>query len=200
MEQDRNQDFQQIYEMYQAPMRTIAKRCGVAYDDIEDVIQETFASYYQAYMRGEGGVTVGSIKAMLVKILKRKCIDLYRKNCRYGKISIETEDGKLPPEVIHRYVSRDVSDVVIDKYRYREIRKIIDEMKPDWRDVVYYCCVLDYSPAEASELLGISGTACRSRLMRARIYLKKKLGPEYFPQLAEQDSMRDTMVSTALES
>ncbi len=200
MGQDRNQDFQQIYEMYQAPMRTIAKRCGVAYDDIEDVIQETFASYFQAYMLEEGGTAVGSVKAMLVKILKRKCVDLYRKNCRYGKVSLETEDGKLSPEVLLKCISKDVSDLVIEDCRYREIRRVIDEMRPDWRDVIYCCCVLDYTSAEASELLGISGTACRSRLMRARVYLKKKLGPEYFPQSAEQDSMRDTIVSTAFES
>ncbi len=200
MGQDRNQDFQQIYETYQAPLRTIAKRCGVAYDDIEDVIQETFASYYQAYMLEESSVAVGSVKAMLVRILKRKCVDLYRKNCRYGKVSIETEDGKLSPEVMHQCIGKDVSDVVIEELRYREIRRAIDEMKPDWRDVIYCCCVLDYTTAEASELLKISGTACRSRLMRARVHLRRVLGPEYFPQSAEQDSMRDTIVSTAFES
>ena len=179
-----NQMFRMIYEKYQAPLRTIAKRCGVAYDDIDDVVQETFAAYYQAYIKNEDEKVV-SEKAMLVKILKRKCVDLYRKNYHYVRTGLETEEGKVPTDILMGCIGKDVSDLVIDKERYREIRRVIDEMRPDWRDVIYCCCILGYSSAEASAMLGISGTACRSRLMRARIYLRKTLGAEYVPQFAE---------------
>lgn len=184
MEREMNQLFRSIYETYQAPLRTIARRYGVEYDDIDDVVQETFAAYYQYYLFKDGE-EIGNIKAMLTKILKNKCVDLYRRNCRIGKVEWDPEEGRVPAAVLLRCMGKDVSDLVIENHRYMEIRGIIDAMKPDWRDVVYYCCVLEYSPSEASELLGISGTACRSRLMRARIYLRKKLGPEYMPQFAE---------------
>ena len=45
MEREMNQLFRSIYETYQAPLRTIARRYGVEYDDIDDVVQETFAAY-----------------------------------------------------------------------------------------------------------------------------------------------------------
>ena len=174
-----NQMFRMIYEKYQAPLRTIAKRCGVAYDDIDDIVQETFAAYYQTYVMT--GAEVKSEKAVLVKILKRKCIDLYRKNYHYVRTELESEEGRVPTELLYKCIEGDVADTIIDRERYREIRRIIDEMKPEWRDVIYYCCILDYSSAE----LGISGTACRSRLMRARIYLRKQLGLDYVAQPAE---------------
>ena len=169
-EHEINEMFRTIYETYQAPLRTIARRCGVAYDDIDDVVQETFAAYYQAYIKNED---------------ERKCVDLYRKNYHYVRTGLETEEGKVPTDILMGCIGKDVSDLVIDKERYREIRRVIDEMRPDWRDVIYCCCILGYSSAEASAMLGISGTACRSRLMRARIYLRKTLGAEYVPQFAE---------------
>lgn len=178
-----NEMFREIYEKYQAPLRTIAKRCGIAYDDIDDMIQETFAAYYQTYVMNDEAVS--SEKAMLVKILKRKCVDLYRKSYHYVRTELKSEEGKIPMEILYKCIEKDVSDTIIERERYREIRRTIDEMKPEWRDVIYCCCIFGYSSAETSALLGITGTACRSRLMRARIYLRKKLGLEYMPQPAE---------------
>ena len=182
-EYEMNQKFRAIYEKYQAALRTIARRCGIGYNDIEDVIQETFAAYFENYVMKD--VVIKSEKAMLVRILKRKCVDLYRKNYQFAMTELETKEGMLPAEILYKCMEKDVSNIVIQRERYREIRSVIEGMKPEWRDVIVYCCIFDYSSAEASAILGISGTACRSRLMRARIYLRKQLGLTYEVQPAE---------------
>ena len=183
MGHERDMEFQNVYVKFQAPLRTIARNCGVSLNDIDDVVQEAFASYYQNYVLQD--VEIFSVKAVLTMIVKRKCVDWYRKNRHFTFIGLETEDGEIPTDVLLRCISKDVAEVVLDRERYRAIRAAIESLKPAWRDVIYCCCVLGYAPHEASEILGISGTACRSRLMRARIYLRKILDPEYVPQLAE---------------
>ena len=68
---------------------------------------------------------------------------------------------------------------VVDKEKYKRLYDCIMEMRDDWKEVILYCCLLDYTSSEAGKILGISGTACRSRLMKARLELKKRLGPDY---------------------
>ena len=65
------------------------------------------------------------------------------------------------------------------KELYQKVRQCISEMKAEWREVILYCCVLQYTSEEAGKILGISATACRSRLLRAREYIKKTLGDEF---------------------
>lgn len=180
MEQEMNELFQLIYETYKIPLRVIARRCGIPYDETDDIIQETLVAYYQTYLRKKNaGEEIGSEKAMLVRILKNKCVDFYRKTSHYETISLEDKEGKIPTEVLTRCIAKDCAETAIEHLRHEEVRKVIEYMKPEWRDVVYCCCVLGYSSEEAGKLLEISGTACRSRLMRAKLYLKKKLGTNY---------------------
>ena len=51
MEQEMNELFQLIYETYKIPLRVIARRCGIPYDETDDIIQETLVAYYQTYLR-----------------------------------------------------------------------------------------------------------------------------------------------------
>ena len=45
MGHERDMEFQNVYVKFQAPLRTIARNCGVSLNDIDDVVQEAFASY-----------------------------------------------------------------------------------------------------------------------------------------------------------
>ncbi len=162
-----------MYDEYKMLLRTIARKYRIPYDEIDDIIQETFIAYLDAYSVNEAGRGPA-----IVTILKNKCIDYWRK-IHYESVSADSEEGKFALEMLVYRFNGDAADEVGKKELYEKVRRCISEMREDWRNVIFYCCVLQYNSEEAGKILGISGTACRSRLLRAREHIKKKLGKEF---------------------
>lgn len=174
MQQDQDMQLQSMYDAYQAVLRTIARKRGIPVDDIEDLLQETYISYYRKYPLTWNE---SQKKAMLVKILKRKCIDFYRRNSHYIKVSMDDDESFDETELFARRLVNDSLDSVIKNETYREVRDCILNMKKDWRDVSFLYFVEGYTTKEICDALNISGTVCRSRISRARKHLRTVLEP-----------------------
>lgn len=174
MQQDENQLLRSIYENYSISFKKFAISKGVDYDDAEDVIQETVLSYYENYPLDW---PENKKRAMLLRILYGKCVDLYRKNRHYQSISIDEPIGEI--ELLSYNFMRDSLDDVIGNETFKEVRKCIEGMKKNWRDVVILCLVEGRTTKEVCEILGIAETVCRSRVSRARKYLREKFGDSY---------------------
>lgn len=172
MQQDQDMQLQSMYDTYQAVLRTIARNRGIPVDDIEDMLQETYIAYYRKYPLTWNE---SRKKAMLVKILKRKCIDFYRRNSHYVKVSMDDEESLDELELLTQTLVKDSLDSVINNETYREVRACILGMKKDWRDVAFLYFVEEFEIKEICMILEISGTVCRSRISRARKYLKSEL-------------------------
>lgn len=174
MPESSNDAFPSVYDDYRGMLATIARRHGIPYDDISEVLQETFLAFTSKYPEGqeEGQGPV------LVTILKRKCVDYYR-NKHYDTVSIESEEGTSRLDVLVTKFNEDMADRIGKKEFFQKVRDCISKMRKDWQDVILYCCIYGFTSDEAGEVLGISGTACRSRLLRAREHLKKELGKEF---------------------
>lgn len=172
MQQDQDMQLQSMYDTYQAVLRTIARKRGIPVDDIDDLLQETYIAYYRKYSLTWNEARK---KAMLVKILKRKCIDFYRRNSYYIKVSMDNEESFDETELLAQTLVKDSLDSVINNETYREIRECILNMKKDWRDVSFLYFVEGFTTQEICDILDISGTVCRSRISRARKYLKSAL-------------------------
>ncbi len=171
MEPKINEMFQSMYEEYKKPLRTIARHYGIPYDEIDDEIQETFTSYFENY-----SVDNEKKGCILITILRNRCID-YRRKIHYETVSVDSEEGRFAIDELMTGFRKDTADRVADRDLYEKVRKFVSEMRYEWQEVILYCCILQYTSEEAGEILGISGTACRSRLLRAREHLKKKLSP-----------------------
>ena len=169
MQQDDNQKLRTMYEEYQPILRTIAKNQGVAVDDIDDVIQETFISYYLKYPLDWNEKQK---KAMLVRILKNKSIDLFRKRSHYDVVSMDAEDPFDETKIVPINRTKDVLDCIAEDETKAEIKKEIDKMKQDWRDVITLCLIEDRPVEEVSAILEISEPALRMRISRIRKYLR----------------------------
>lgn len=177
MQQDENMLLRSMYERYQAVLRTVARNNGIPYDDISDVVQETYISYYEHYPLDWPQERQ---KSMLVKILRHKCADYYRKNSHFSSsISVDDQDAFDETEILMKHLMQDSLECIVGDESYMEIRKCISEMKRDWRDVATLRFVEERSIEEICDVLGITGTVCRSRISRARKHLKKVLGPIY---------------------
>ncbi len=173
MEPNINELFQDMYEKYKIPLRILAGHYGIPYDEIDDEIQETFIAYYDNYAVDNPGR--GHI---LVKILRNRCID-YRRKIHYETVSIDSDEGTFAMESLISGFGRDIAEEALNRELCEKVRKCISEMREEWKEVILYCCILQYNSEEAGEILGISGTACRSRLLRAREHIRKTLGEEF---------------------
>lgn len=174
--EDENILLQSIYSEYQGLLRRIAKTLNVPDLELDDVVQETFISYFENYSLSW---TATKKKAMLIKILKRKSIDCLRKNGHYEKVSLNDEDAVNEVAMLTKYVVTDPLDVVLGDEVLLEITREIYSMRQEWKEMAVLYFLEQKTIPEICEILKIPGTVCRSRIYRTRVCLKKILGPRY---------------------
>lgn len=174
--EDENILLQSIYSEYQGLLRRIANTLNVPDLELDDVVQETFISYFENYSLSW---TATKKKAMLIKILKRKSIDCLRKNGHYEKVSLNDEDAVNEVAMLTKYVVTDPLDVVLGDEVLLEITREIYSMRQEWKEMAVLYFLEQKTIPEICEILKIPGTVCRSRIYRTRVCLKKILGPRY---------------------
>lgn len=170
MEQDKREQLQALYEAYLVPLKKLAVRRGIGFDDIEDLVHDTILSFFEKYPLDW---TDKQKKAMLTRIMHNKWVDNYRKQSHYTDASVDEIEGNYL--VMKKLMDKDVLFHVMNNETYREIWKLIDEMKKDWRDVIILYTIEERPITEVCEILGISEAVCRSRVSRARKDLKTKI-------------------------
>ncbi|MEY8356548.1 sigma-70 family RNA polymerase sigma factor [Lachnospiraceae bacterium 54-53] len=174
--EDENLLLQSIYGEYQGLLRRIAKTLNVPDMELDDVVQETFISYFENYSLSW---TETRKKGMLIKILKRKSIDCLRKNGHYEKVSLDEEDAVNEVAMLTRFVVTDPLDVILGEEALLKITREISNMREEWKEMAVLYFLEQLTIPEICEMLGIPGMVCRSRIYRTRVCLKKILGPNY---------------------
>lgn len=164
--------FDSIYMHYKPLLRVLAKRQGVPYDDTEDIAQETFYAYYSHYPLTWAEYR---IRAMLCKILKNRCVDYLRRRSTHPSDCWDPEKLQAVGEIPGALVSKDTLTILLEQEKYQEVMDVLDHMKEEWAQVVFLYIIEGRPIQEVSKILGTTDAACRTRLGRARKYLKKKL-------------------------
>lgn len=166
--------FNLVYVEYRPVLHALAMRYGLPYKEAEDMIQETFLSYFTHYPIDWDS---RKMKWILVRILKNKCVDFMKKK---QPVLIDLDDWESAPkckcEYINLLISKDSLSIVIEKEEHQEIWETINTMRADWLEVFVLYIIQDRPIKEVSEILGTSVEACRTRISRGRKYLKEKLG------------------------
>ena len=49
MQQNIDELLQSLYDVYQEPLRILARSYGIPDKDVDDIVQETFISYFEHY-------------------------------------------------------------------------------------------------------------------------------------------------------
>lgn len=173
MVQEKSSLFEELYRAYLVPLKKTAANIGVAYDDIEDLVQETMLCYYDKYPLDWNNKQK---RAMLGKILRNKWIDQYRKNSHYTAVSIDNWDDAVI--VTKKLIVRDTLSYVIDNEVYKELRTMIDKLKDEWRVIILLHVVDGVPIKKISSSLGIREAACRTRISRAKKYLREQIKKE----------------------
>jgi len=167
----KNKRFNYIFDKFYYLVLNIAKEYS-EYEEALDICQEVFFSLYCRYNLS---LPDKDIKALLIRITTTTAIDHYRKRGRDIKsYSLWFQEKILES---NKFGYNLESDVMMREL-YSTILEEIKNMRPEWGDILLLHSVLQIPQDRVAEILDIPITALRSRLNRARTYLKVRYGDE----------------------
>jgi RNA polymerase sigma-70 factor (ECF subfamily) len=152
----------QLYRKYCEGMFCVAMRFLKNENDAEDVLQESFIKAFQRIEQFKGEVTFG---AWLKRIVVNGCIDFLKSK---KQRMVELDESYM-------HVTQEDDWGVGEKVDLEEVKKAIEELPEKYKYVVQLFLVEGYDHSEISEILKISETASRTRLLRGKGRLKERL-------------------------
>jgi RNA polymerase sigma-70 factor (ECF subfamily) len=149
-------------------------------NDAEDVVQETFLNAFKAIDRFDGRSSLGT---WLFRIAYNAALmRLRRKQPLFVSVDkpLETSEGDMIPRQLMDWCCLPEAEFVTDEAR-AEIGTAVSAL-PERLKVVFVLRELEgHSTAETAEILEISPEAVKTRLHRARLWLRERLS-DYFSE------------------
>jgi len=144
-------------------------------DKAEHIMQETFFSMIKSLHQFDGN---SKISTWLYRIVSNHCLMLARKDKSKTFISIDNDD-----ELYEDKYTADWSSIPNQNVENTELKKILDEsidkLSPEYRIVFLLRDVEGLSTEETAELTELTVPAVKSRLHRARAFLRKELNEAF---------------------
>lgn len=156
--------FGELYERYaQSIYRFLSAHLNDRLD-AEDLTGEVFLRVWRTLPSySEQGVP---ILAYLFRIARNALIDHYRRTSRSGKeMSLEAS-----PIVDH---DPDPGDIAMSRMERQEVRRILDQLSEDYRNVLILRFLSELSPAETAHVMGRTEGAVRILQHRALAALRE---------------------------
>ncbi len=151
-----------LYKQYCDGMYCVAMRFVKNADDAEDVLQESFIKAFQKIDQFKGEVTFG---AWLKRIVVNKSIDFLKKK----------QEKLVTLDETYMHVVEDDNWNVAPEISMDQVRSAIEKLPENYKYVVLMFLLEGYDHTEISEVLNITHTTCRTRLLRGKAYLKEIL-------------------------
>ncbi|GAB4507835.1 MAG: hypothetical protein Tsb004_03960 [Allomuricauda sp.] len=151
-----------LYRQYCDGMFCVAMRFLKNSDDAEDVLQDSFIKAFQRIEQFKGDVTFG---AWLKRIVVNGSIDFLKSK---HQRTVELNENYMQ-------VAADDDWSVEEGISMDQVKEAIDELAPKYKYVVQLFLVEGYDHSEISEILDITETTSRTRLLRGKAQLKEKL-------------------------
>lgn len=158
-------DFVAIYE---AKSDAIFRYCYFRTSDREvaiDIVQETFIRLWTAM---EASKEIQNHQAFLYTIARNLIIDFYRKKKTLSLDALAENDEN------EYYLPKDLSETI--NIEARHIINKIQELEPQYRQVVYLRFVEELKPQEIAEITGESANVISVRINRGLDKLRKIIG------------------------
>ncbi len=156
-----------LYKKYCDGMFCVAMRFLKNEDDAEDVLQESFIKAFEKIHQFKGEVTFG---AWLKKIVVNRSIDFLKVQ----------KEKLIALDETYMQIAEDDDWSVDEKRTIDQVSTAIESLPDKYRYVIQLYLVEGYDHAEISEILGITGSNCRTRLLRGKGYLRQLLKDTYY--------------------
>ena len=176
-------EFARLVDAFSGPLYRLALKMLGNASDAEDALQNTFLKAFQYVDTFEGR---SSLSTWLYRIASNEALMMLRKRCpeiNFADSTVEEEDERNYDPVQFT----DWCCLPEEEYLSAEARKAMDravEHLPETLRIVFVLRdIEDLSIQETSQVLGLSETAVKTRLLRARLRLREELSSYYGDRL-----------------
>jgi RNA polymerase sigma-70 factor (ECF subfamily) len=176
-------EFARLVDAYSGPLYRLALKMLGNASDAEDALQNTFLKAFQHVDTFEGS---SSLSTWLYRIVSNEALMMLRKR----RPEINFADSTVEEEDERNYDPVQFTDwccLPEEEYLSAEARKAMDravEHLPETLRIVFVLRdIEDLSIQETSQVLGLSETAVKTRLLRARLRLREELSSYYGDRL-----------------
>ena len=165
---DSELDISQIVEDYADFAYNVAYRMLRNVEDAEDAVQEAFISAYRAFDRFKGQ---SKVSTWLYRIVVNACLMKIRKEKSRANYLVETGYN----DDIFKDWGNNPEQAAIDGELRDVVEGGLERLSPDLRAAIVLRDVQGVSTEEGAEAMGLSISAFKSRLHRARLLLRQHI-------------------------
>lgn len=141
--------------------------------DREEIVQETFLRVYISLNRLDKN---RNVSAWIYRIGTNICIDTLRRRAVRQAVILQPVGEKGSSDLMDMFPSNSWTpeESVLNKELKLQIEEIMNELPPKWKPFIYQRYVLEMSLEEMSIANDMPVSTIKSRLYRARSYLKRR--------------------------
>jgi RNA polymerase sigma-70 factor (ECF subfamily) len=170
--------FSELVRHYDRRVFRMAKQITQNDDDAEDVLQETFLKAYTHLDDFQGN---SKFYTWVVRIAVNEALMKLRKRRSDRTVPLDEPIDTGEDEMVREIAVWDENPE--DTYSRDELAELLDQaiqsLKPTYRTVFILRDIEEMSIEETAEALGLSISAVKSRLLRARLQLREKLTRQF---------------------
>lgn len=163
----------ELYGRYHERVFTYAKYILHDYDLAQDVVQATFEKALLSLHTLRNG---DSLESWLLAIARHETFNLLRHS--RGRMGMDPEALTEETTPLEESITSEATEIIL---------RTIEDLKPEYREVLVLREYDQLSYAEIASIVGVSQDVIRMRLLRARRALVKRIRPYY------QEVKRDDM-------
>jgi RNA polymerase sigma-70 factor (ECF subfamily) len=170
--------FSELVQHYSRRVFRMAKQITQNDDDAEDVLQETFIKAFTHLDNFQGN---SKFYTWLVRIAVNEALMKLRKRRSDKTVPLDEPIDTGEDEMVREIAVWDENPE--DSYSRDELAQLLDEaiqsLKPAYRTVFILRDIEELSIEETAQILSLSISAVKSRLLRARLQLREKLTRQF---------------------
>lgn len=168
------QAFEELVCRYERKVYTVAYRMMGNYDDANDLAQEAFLRAFQSISKFRGDA---SFLTWLYRIVTNLCRDELRKRYRISVESLDQEVclGEIEIKKQIPSLSPGPDEIYENNELQQELQELLTTLSPEFRLTVVLRDIQGFTYQEIAEQMECSLGTVKSRINRARNFLKGKL-------------------------
>jgi len=161
--------WEEIYKKYSRKMYAVCLRYARKPEEAEDILHDGFMKVFSCLNEFKN---LGSFEGWIRRIMVHTAINTYRKySSRWFPID-------------EQYTEIESTEVCIeDDIALDELLKQINSMPDGYRLIFNMYVIEGYKHSEIAEILGISESTSKTQLLKARNYLKNKIGVNMYEKV-----------------
>lgn len=174
--------FSQLVELYSGRLYRLALKLLQNPQDAEDVLQETFIKAFR-YLKNFDGRS--SVSTWLYRIATNEALmQLRRKHPEMVSIEEPVENGETEQEPLQivDWCCLPEKELLSSETR-RKLDEAVMQLPETLKTVFLLRDIEDLSTAETADVLGLTETAVKTRLSRARLRLREELSVYYVEKM-----------------